>query len=177
MLIYPTIKMSPLLGLQGLGGGLGYLAGGGGAPLVTYTMTKSSTHDNWKEGTGLGSGCSNTNSTGVSHSSNTSVTMTLAFSPDLPTITDWSICIRNAGSNGFDIQYAFNSSSFTNTGMSGNSATAVDLTSAAQSAGTISSFKLRGGGGSGNTHIYLSYLRINNVYVTGNSATSFTFDL
>ena len=30
MLIYPTIKMSPLLGLQGSGGGLGYLAGGGG---------------------------------------------------------------------------------------------------------------------------------------------------
>ena len=29
MLIYPTIKMSPLLGLQGSGGGLGYLAGGG----------------------------------------------------------------------------------------------------------------------------------------------------
>jgi hypothetical protein len=28
MLIYPTIKMSPLLGLQGSGGGLGYLAGG-----------------------------------------------------------------------------------------------------------------------------------------------------
>jgi len=26
MLIYPTIKMSPFLGLQGSGGGLGYLA-------------------------------------------------------------------------------------------------------------------------------------------------------
>ena len=31
MLIYPTIKMSPLLGLQGSGGGLGYLAPKGGA--------------------------------------------------------------------------------------------------------------------------------------------------
>ena len=30
MLIYPTIKMSPLLGLQGSGGGLGFLAGSGG---------------------------------------------------------------------------------------------------------------------------------------------------
>ena len=169
-------KEAPLLGLQGSGGGLGFLAGGG-VPLVTYTMTKSSSHDNWKEGTGLGSGCSNTNSTGVSHASTTTVTMTLAFSPDLPTITDWSICTRNAGSNGFNIQYAFNGTSFSNTGVTGSSATAVDLTSAAQSAGTISNFKLRGGSGSGNTHIFLSYLRINNVYVTGNSATSFTFEL
>ena len=32
MLIYPTIKMSPLLGLQGTGGGLGYLAPKGGPP-------------------------------------------------------------------------------------------------------------------------------------------------
>ena len=31
MLIYPTIKMGPLLGLQGTGGGLGYLAPKGGA--------------------------------------------------------------------------------------------------------------------------------------------------
>lgn len=31
MLIYPTIKMSPLLGLQGTGGGLGYLAPKGSA--------------------------------------------------------------------------------------------------------------------------------------------------
>ena len=34
MLIYPTIKMSPLLGLQGLGGGLGRLAGSGGLPQI-----------------------------------------------------------------------------------------------------------------------------------------------
>ena len=31
MLIYPTVKMSPLLGLQGSGGGLGYLAPRGSA--------------------------------------------------------------------------------------------------------------------------------------------------
>ena len=175
-LVYPTIKMSPVLGLQGSGGGLGFLAGSV-VPATTYTVTKVSSHDNWKEGTGLGSACSNTNSTGVSHASTTTVTLTLNFSPNLPSITDWSICVRNAGSNGFNIQYGFNGGSFSNTGVSGSTATAVDLTSAAQSAGTISYFQLRGGGGSGNTHIYLSYLRINNVYVTGNSATSFTFEL
>ena len=36
MLIYPTIKMSPLLGLQGSGGGLGYLAGGAVVQGVEY---------------------------------------------------------------------------------------------------------------------------------------------
>ncbi len=39
MLIYPTIKMSPLLGLQGSGGGLGYLAGGSGLTLVQTVRT------------------------------------------------------------------------------------------------------------------------------------------
>ena len=176
-LVYPTIKQSPILSMAGFGGGGTALALGGAAPLVTYTMTKSSSHDNWKEGTGLGSECSQSNSTGVSHASNTMVTMTLSFSPDLPSITDWSICVRNAGSNGFNIQYAFNSGAYSNTGVTGSTATVVDLTSAAQSAGTVQDFQLKGGNGSGNTHIYLSYLRINNVYVTGNSATSFTFTM
>lgn len=39
MLLYPTIKMSPLLGLQGSGGGLGYLAGGSSLTLVQTVRT------------------------------------------------------------------------------------------------------------------------------------------
>ncbi len=39
MLIYPTIKMSPLLGLQGLGGGLGYLAPKGAADTSSSSST------------------------------------------------------------------------------------------------------------------------------------------
>ena len=104
-LVYPTIKQAPILSMLGFGGGGTALSLGGASPLVTYTMTKSSSHDNWKEGTGLGSECSSSNSTGVSHASNTTVTMTLSFSPNLPSITDWSICVRNAGANGFNIQY------------------------------------------------------------------------
>ena len=40
--MYPTIKMSPLLGLQGSGGGLGYLAGGAsGYPPDTFWISES----------------------------------------------------------------------------------------------------------------------------------------
>tara|TARA_R110001606_G_scaffold47644_3_gene121392 strand:- start:62 stop:574 length:513 start_codon:yes stop_codon:yes gene_type:complete len=47
MLIYPTIKMSPLLGVQGSGGGLGYLAGGG-LILPVYTGYALNKTDNTK---------------------------------------------------------------------------------------------------------------------------------
>tara|TARA_B100000902_G_scaffold183377_1_gene176073 strand:- start:213 stop:1664 length:1452 start_codon:yes stop_codon:yes gene_type:complete len=47
MLIYPTIKMSPLLGLQGSGGGLGYLAGGvSGYPADTFWISEAA-KGNW----------------------------------------------------------------------------------------------------------------------------------
>ena len=49
MLIYPTIKMSPLLGLQGSGGGLGYLAGGGGGGVVYSDLATSMTNSQGSE--------------------------------------------------------------------------------------------------------------------------------
>ena len=168
-LVYPTIKESPILSMLGLGGGGTGTALGGGAPLVTYSMTKTSSHDNYNEGTGLTSGvCGGSDRATVSHASTTTVTMTLTFTPAITTsITSWNICTANAGSNGFNINYRFNDTGYSLTGVSGSTATSVDLTSAAQSAGDISTFQLQGGGGSGNTHIYLWYLEINGVYPTG----------
>jgi len=150
---------------------------GAGADPVLYTITKSSSHDNWKEGSGLQDtgACPNSNLTGVSHSSSTTVTMTLAFSPALPAITEFKMCIGNAGSNGFSINYRWNESgSYSGTGVSSSGGNLWDATSLAQSAGTISTLQLQGGGGGGNTHIYLQYLKVNGVYFTGNSATTFT---
>ena len=51
MLIYPTIKMSPLLGLQGSGGGLGYLAPKGVASEPgTITAVYNSNSDGYSGG-------------------------------------------------------------------------------------------------------------------------------
>ena len=161
-------KESPILSMLGIGGGIGSNLIGG-ASLVTYSMTKSSSHDNYNEGTGLTSGvCSGSNRAVVSHASTTTVTMTLTFTPAITTpITSWNICTANAGANGFDINYRFNDTGYNSSGISGNTATSLDLTSQAQSAGTISTFQLRGGNGTGNTHIYLFYLEINGVYLNG----------
>lgn len=176
-LVYPTIKMSPVLGLQGSGGGLGFLTGSV-VPPTTYTMTKSSSHDSWKEGSGLQAtgACPNSNSTGVSHSSNTTVTMTLSFSPTISTpITEFKMCIGNAGSNGFTIYYRFNGTGgYSSTGVSSSGGNVKDLTSEAQATGGVTDFQLQGGGGSGNTHMYLQYLKVNGAYFTGNSVTTFT---
>jgi hypothetical protein len=85
------------------------------------------------------------------------------------------MCIGNAGSNGFSINYRWNESgSYSGTGESSSGGNLWDATSLAQSAGTISTLQLQGGGGGGNTHIYLQYLKVNGVYFTGNSATTFT---
>ena len=67
MLIYPTIKMSPLLGLQGSGGGLGYLAGGGGSlfPAGSVQVTISSQANSTWDGAG---------STGISLGDGTTTT-------------------------------------------------------------------------------------------------------
>ena len=177
-LVYPTLKEAPILSMLGLGGGgTGTALGGGGSPLFTYTMTKTSTHDNWKENSGLQDtgDCPNTNNIGVSHASNTTVTMTLSFDPDLPSITEFKMCIGNAGSNGFSINYRWNASgSFSGTGVSSSGGNLWDATSSAQSAGTISALQLQGGGGSGNTHIFIYYLKVNGAYFSGNSATTYT---
>ena len=164
--------------MMGFGGGGTALALGGAAPIVTYTMTKSSSHDQWKEGSGLQDtgACPNSNSTGVSHSSTTTVTMSLSFSPTIPTpITEFKMCIGNAGSNGFTIYYRFNESGgYSSTGVSSSGGNVKDLTSEAQATGGVTDFQLQGGGGSGNTHIYLQYLKVNGAYFTGNSVTTFT---
>ena len=176
-LVYPTIKQAPILSMLGFGGGGTALALGGATPLVTYTMTKSSNHDNYNEGTGLTSGvCGGSNKAVVSDASTTTVVMTLSFTPSVTNITSWNICTANAGSNGFTISYRFNGTgSYTSTGVSGSSATSVDLTSAAQAVGTVSDFQLSGGGGSGNSHIYLWYLEINGVYPTGVGSPTHTW--
>ena len=118
--------------MLGFGGGGTALALGGASPLVTYTMTKSSNHDNYNEGTGLTSGvCGGSNKAVVSDASTTTVVMTLSFTPSVTNITSWNICTANAGSNGFTISYRFNGTgSYTSTGVSGSTATSVDLTSA-----------------------------------------------
>ena len=139
--------------------------GGGGGSSVTTQITKSSSHDIWCEGSGMGTSCSTTNRTGVSHSSSTTVTMTFQFNGAISNITEFKMGL--ATPNGFTIEYAFNSGGFSSTGHSGSTCTEVDLTSAASSAGGITTFKLRGGSGSGNTHIYMSYWKINGVYLSG----------
>ena len=138
---------------------------GGGGSSVTTQITKSSSHDIWCEGSGMGTSCSTTNRTGVSHSSNTTVTMTFQFNGAISNITEFKMGL--ATPNGFTIEYAFNSGGFSSTGHSGSTCTEVDLTSAASSSGNITTFKLRGGSGSGNTHIYMSYWKINGVYLSG----------
>ena len=139
--------------------------GGSGGSSVTTQITKVSSHDIWCEGSGMGTSCSTTNRTGVSHSSSTTVTMSFQFNGGISNITEFKMGL--ATPNGFTIEYAFNSGSFSSTGHSGSTCTEVDLTSAASSAGNITTFKLRGGSGSGNTHIYMSYWKINGVYLSG----------
>ena len=139
--------------------------GSGGSSGVTTTISKASSHDIWCEGDGMKQSCSTTHRTGVSHSSNTTVTMTFTFSVGVGSITEFKMGL--ATPNGFTIEYAFNNGSFSSTGHSGSTCTEVDLTSAAQSAGTVTTFQLRGGSGSGNTHIYMSYWKINGVYISG----------
>ena len=139
--------------------------GGSGGSSVTTQITKVSSHDIWCEGSGMGTSCSTTNRTGVSHSSSTTVTMSFQFNGAISNITEFKMGL--ATPNGFTIEYAFNSGSFSSTGHSGSTCTEVDLTSAASSAGNITTFKLRGGSGSGNTHIYMSYWKINGVYLSG----------
>ena len=173
-LVYPTIKEAPILSMLGLGGGGTGTALGGGVPLVTYTITKSSSHDNWKEGNGLGhQNCSGSDRVGVSNASSTLVTMTLAVSPTIPTITEFKLCLRTP--NGTNIDYRFNGTgSFASTGIGGggNTETVWDATSLTPS--TVSQLELKGGGGSGNTHIYLYYIKVNGAYFSGDSATTFT---
>lgn len=176
-LVYPTLKEAPILSMLGLGGGGTGTALGGVAGPVTYTITKSSSHDNWFEGTGPNDTgtCSGSNRFGVSTASNTTVTMTLAFSPALPAITEFKMCIGNAGSNGFTIYYRWNESGgYGSTGVSSSGGNVWDATSVAQSAGTISTLQFQGGGGSGNTHMYVYYLKVNGAYFTGASATTYT---
>ena len=141
---------------------------GGGSSSVTTTITKSSSHDIWCEGNGLVQACSTTHRTGVSHASSTTVTMTFAFSVGVGNITEFKMGL--ATPNGFTIHYAFNNGNFVSTGHNGSDCTEVDLTSAAQSAGTVTTFQLRGGSGSGNTHIYMSYWKINGTYLVGDFA-------
>ena len=138
---------------------------GSGSSSVTTTISKASSHDIWCEGDGMKQSCSTTHRTGVSHSSSTTVTMTFQFNGAISNITEFKMGL--ATPNGFTIEYAFNSGSFSSTGHSGSTCTEVDLTSAASSAGNITTFKLRGGSGSGNTHIYMSYWKINGVYLSG----------
>ena len=139
--------------------------GSGGSSSVTTTISKASSHDIWCEGSGMGTSCSTTNRTGVSHSSSTTVTMTFTFSVGVGSITEFKMGL--ATPNNTNINYAFNNGSFTSTGHSGSNCTEIDLTSAAQTAGTVTTFKLQAGGGSGNTHIYMSYWKINGTYISG----------
>ena len=138
---------------------------GSGSSSVTTTITKSSSHDIWCEGNGMVQACSGTHRTGVSHASSTTVTMTFAFSVGVGNITEFKMGL--ATPNGFTIHYAFNNGNFVSTGHSGSNCTEIDLTSVAQNAGTVTTFQLRGGGGSGNTHIYMSYWKINGTYIVG----------
>jgi hypothetical protein len=138
---------------------------GSGSSSVTTTISKASSHDIWCEGDGMKQSCSGTHRTGVSHSSSTTVTMTFTFSVGVGSITEFKMGL--ATPNNTNINYAFNNGSFSSTGHSGSSCTEVDLTSAAQTAGTVTTFKLQAGGGSGNTHIYMSYWKINGTYIVG----------
>jgi hypothetical protein len=151
----------------------------GGSSSATYTITKSSSHDNWYEGTGLGhQTCGGGNRIGVSHASSTHVTMTLAFSPNLPTITEFKVCMSTV--NGTNIDYKFNGTgSYASTGIgsSDSNSTLWDATSVAQSAGAISQLELKGGNGSGNTHVYVYYIKVNGVYFAGASDTTYTATL
>ena len=94
--------------------------------------------------------------------------MTYTFSVGVGNITEFKMGL--ATPNGFTIHYAFNNGNFVSTGHNGSDCTEVDLTSAAQSAGTVTTFQLRGGSGGGNTHIYMSYWKINGMYITGDFA-------
>ena len=173
-LVYPTLKEAPILSMLGLGGGGTGTALGGGAAAVLYTITTSSSHDNWKEGNGLGhQNCGGDDRVGNSTASSALVTMTLAVSPTIPTITEFKLCLRTP--NGTNIDYRFNNTgSFASTGIGGggNTETVWDATSLTPS--TVSQLELRGGGGSGNTHVYVYYIKVNGVYFSGNSATTFT---
>ena len=176
-LVYPTLKEAPILSMLGLGGGgTGTALGGSAAAPVLYTITKSSSHDNWKEGAGLGhQNCSGGDRTGVSNASNTHVTMTLAVSPTIPTITEFKLCLRTP--NGTNIDYRFNNTgTFASTGIggSGNTETVWDGVALNAVPSTVSQLELKGGGGSGNTHVYLYYIKVNGVYFSGNSATTYT---
>lgn len=139
--------------------------GSGGSSSVTTTISKASSHDIWCEGDGMKQSCSTTHRTGVSHSSSTTVTMTFTFSVGVGNITEFKMGLANP--NGFTIHYAFNNGNFASTGHNGSDCTEVDLTSVAQNAGTVTTFQLRGGSGSGNSHIYMSYWKINGTYIVG----------
>lgn len=138
---------------------------GSGSSSVTTTISKASSHDIWCEGDGMKQSCSGTHRTGVSHSSSTTVTMTFTFSVGVGSITEFKMGL--ATPNNTNINYAFNNGSFASTGHSGSSCTEIDLTSVAQNAGTVTTFQLQAGGGSGNTHIYMSYWKINGTYIVG----------
>lgn len=138
---------------------------GSGSSSVTTTISKASSHDIWCEGDGMKQSCSGTHRTGVSHSSSTTVTMTFTFSVGVGSITEFKMGL--ATPNNTNINYAFNNGNFTSTGHSGSSCTEIDLTSVAQNAGTVTTFQLQAGGGSGNTHIYMSYWKINGTYIVG----------
>ena len=138
---------------------------GSGSSSVTTTISKASSHDIWCEGDGMKQSCSGTHRTGVSHSSSTTVTMTFTFSVGVGSITEFKMGL--ATPNNTNINYAFNNGSFTSTGHSGSSCTEIDLTSVAQNAGTVTTFQLQAGNGSGNTHIYMSYWKINGTYIVG----------
>ena len=139
--------------------------GSGGSSSVTTTISKASSHDIWCEGDGMKQSCSNTHRTGVSHASSTTVTMTFTFSVGVGNITEFKMGLANP--NGFTINYAFNNGNFASTGHNGSDCTEVDLTSVAQNAGTVTTFQLRGGNGGGNSHIYMSYWKINGTYIVG----------
>ena len=139
--------------------------GSGGSSSVTTTISKASSHDIWCEGDGMKQSCSTTHRTGVSHSSSTTVTMTFTFSVGVGNITEFKMGLANP--NGFTIHYAFNNGNFASTGHNGSDCTEVDLTSDAQNAGTVTTFQLRGGNGGGNSHIYMSYWKINGTYIVG----------
>jgi len=91
MLIYPTIKMSPLLGLQGSGGGLGFFGGSDGpADPGTITAVYNGSGDNYSGGAMSTKTCD-----GVSFSSfdarppNTSQANTI--------VSSWTTCKLYAG--------------------------------------------------------------------------------
>ena len=84
---------------------------------------------------------------------------------------EFKMCISTV--NGFNIAYRFNQSG----GWSSSGITTygpLDLTTEAAATGGVTDFQLQGGGGSGNTHIFMYYLKANGVYFTGNSGTTYT---